>query len=309
MEKIETIAALELGLPLKFVQSLAATASYQYKSYTIPKRTGGSRLIHHPSKQLKALQRWLIGSIVANWPVHEAAQAYRKGSSTWKNASRHAAQRYLLRIDFKDFFPSFSANDIDGYLRVQEPLWSDDDRSFFTNAVCRHGQLTIGAPTSPGITNAICYTLDQAIATHCKPRGVFYTRYADDLFFSTNNAGILKELPAEVARICGILPQPTHLELNASKTRHSSKKRRRRVTGISLGTDGKPHVPRELKRKIRTLLFKGPADEEARARLAGLIGYVMGLEPEFINKLVIKYGAASVDSVLHPPKAPLVIPP
>src|SRR5260221_6222266 len=98
--------ALELGIPINFVTSLSRTASHEYKTYGIPKRSGGTRIIHHPSRRLKALQRWLLLRAFDHLPVHAAAMAYRKGVSILANARIHAPSRYLLRMDFQDFFPS-----------------------------------------------------------------------------------------------------------------------------------------------------------------------------------------------------------
>ncbi len=91
---IEQMAA-ELGLPVHFILSLARTASHEYKAYQIPKRTGGFRLIHHPSKRLKALQRWLLSNVIEGLLLHPAAMAYRRNVSVFDNAKMHASSRYL----------------------------------------------------------------------------------------------------------------------------------------------------------------------------------------------------------------------
>jgi len=57
--------ALELDLSVGFLQGLANGASYEYKTYAIPKRGGGTRTIHHPSRRLKAVQRWLARKVIS----------------------------------------------------------------------------------------------------------------------------------------------------------------------------------------------------------------------------------------------------
>lgn len=86
-----------LGLSITFVANLTKTASYEYKSYAIAKRDGGYRTICHPSRRLKALQRWLLLNVIDRLPVHNAAYAYRHGRSVFDNARVHASSRYLLR--------------------------------------------------------------------------------------------------------------------------------------------------------------------------------------------------------------------
>jgi len=277
---IEQMAA-ELGLPVHFILSLARTASHEYKAYQIPKRTGGFRLIHHPSKRLKALQRWLLSNVIEGLLLHPAAMAYRRNVSIFDNAKMHASSRYLLRMDLKNFFPSITQSDIVNYVlgrRSQFAGWSPSDIVAFSGLVCRKSVLTIGAPTSPALSNALCFELDQQLQALSDKSKVIYTRYADDLFFSTQQRDVLHELETKVSTIVSDLTLPANLKLNAGKTRHSSKRGARRVTGVILGSDGNPHIGRKFKRKVRALVHTLDAlDESMRASLAGMIAYAAGL--------------------------------
>jgi RNA-directed DNA polymerase len=284
----------ELFLPTNFIARLAKSASYEYKEYLIPKHAGGNRMIEHPSRRLKAVQKWLLANVLEAWPVHDAATAYRKGRSIWQNAATHVGSAYLLRMDLKDFFPSLSADDLRRY-RAKRPIvfreWTDEDFAWFTHFVFRFDRLTIGAPTSPAMSNALCFDLDVALQGISESQGVRYTRYADDLFFSTNEKDVLSNIEGLVEVTLKSLEVPRNLQLNTGKTRHSSKKGARRVTGIVLGCDGKCHVGRQLKRKVRSQVHKlGTLSPDQRARLAGTITYIMGFEPDFINSLIQKYG-------------------
>ena len=156
----------ELSLPANHVARLVKTASHQYKEYSIAKRGGGTRTIFHPSRRLKALQRWLLNNVIAAWPVHDAATAYREGRSILDNARRHAGTRFLLRMDLQEFFPSLTADDMQLF-RGQRPGlfqgWTEWDFQGFCLLVFRFGKLTIGAPTSPAISNALCFGLGREI--------------------------------------------------------------------------------------------------------------------------------------------------
>jgi RNA-directed DNA polymerase len=254
---VERMAA-ELGLPTTFIESLSRTASHEYKAYPIAKRTGGYRIIHHPSQRLKALQRWLLVNVIEAWPVHSAATAYRKGQSIFDNASVHAASRYLLRMDLTNFFPSITQVDLAKYI-AESPAWFSDwtpsDIDLFCRLVCRGAVLTIGAPTSPALSNSICYDMDSRLQGVSAKNKVAYTRYADDLFFSTDRPNVLRQIEEEVKKVVSELKLPANLNVNVGKTRHSSKRGARRVTGIVLGSDGRPYVGRGLKRKIRALVY------------------------------------------------------
>ncbi len=115
----------ELNLPVSFITGLAIGASHEYREFTIAKRNGGRRTIFHPSRRLKALQRWLLWRIIEPLPIHNAAMAYRRNTSILKNAERHMNSRYLLRMDFQEFFESITARDIRLYVSGHQPYFAD----------------------------------------------------------------------------------------------------------------------------------------------------------------------------------------
>ncbi|MDE1163332.1 MAG: retron St85 family RNA-directed DNA polymerase [Acidobacteriaceae bacterium] len=285
----------ELSLPPAYVARLVRTASYQYKQYQIPKKTGGTRTILHPSKRLKALQRWLLANVIASWPVHPAASAYRKGGTILDNAKVHAKSKYLLRMDLQDFFPSLKMQDLREYAKQRSGLftnWTSEDFESFGRLIFREGQLTIGAPTSPAVSNALCFDLDVAMNALCQSRGVAYTRYADDFFFSSTEKGVLAKVQTEIEALVAASALPKGLKINKTKTRHSSKRKARRVTGIVLGSDDLAHVSRQTKRHVRSQVHHlDTLTPKQRVSLAGMISYITGFEPDFMNVLITKYGA------------------
>jgi RNA-directed DNA polymerase len=303
---LENRIAEALGLPVGTIQVLARKANHSYKTYHIPKRNGGHRVIHHPAKQLKAVQRWLLDNVIDKWPVHSAATAYRLGISIKANAEIHASSKYLLRMDFMNFYPSISDKDILSFLDSERPSntadWELKDKNLFVNIVCRNSSLTIGAPTSPGISNAICIELDRRLAGVAQTNELIYTRYADDLSFSSRIAGPLANIPGEVAKVLQDLRFPSALTVNHEKTRHSSKRSRRRVTGLVLASDGIVSLGRKRKRWIRSLVFKYESlNAEEKSSLAGLLSFSKSIDPDFINSLVTKYGYDRVsDAQRHP---------
>lgn len=288
---------VSLGVPPSYVDRLANGASHAYKEYTIPKRGGGTRKIFHPARPLKAIQRWLASQIY-NWPVHPAAMAYRKGVSIYDNARLHSQSNYLLRMDFSAFFESIMEGDLRRYIETKPShfsTWSPADIDAFCKICLRFGSLTIGAPTSPVIANALCFELDSKLTQYCSGMEITYSRYADDMFFSTKHSNLLSEVEAHVISVVPSLEVPSGLSLNIQKTRHLSKKGARRVTGIVLGSDGKPYVGRDLKRRIRAMIHRYDllgANEQAT--LGGLISYAVGFDPDFKNSLIAKYGLTAV---------------
>lgn len=289
----------QLSLPMKHIRRMVVTSGHHYKRFLVMKRSGGVRAIDHPSRSLKALQQWLLTNVIESWPVHPAAKAYRKDVSIFDNATVHAKSKYLLRMDMKDFFPSITTADMQAYMAKWGHLfddWSSDDRSGFCGLVFLNGKLTIGSPTSPAISNALCFDLDATLYNMSFGYGVEYTRYADDLFFSSKKKDVLSAVESGVKKTVSTLSIPNSLKINETKTRHSSKKGARRVTGIVLGSDGKPYVSRATKRYVRSLINNvDDLDQPSKAKLAGLIAYIAGFEPGFINAMVLKYGPDQVE--------------
>jgi len=178
-------------------------------------------------------------------------------------------------MDLAEFFPSITQVDVGKYI-VDHPVffaaWTPADIDVFCSIVCGNSALTIGAPTSPALSNALCYEMDSDLAALSARNDVLYSRYADDLFFSTDHPGTLKTLEAEGAKAIAHLDVPANLRVNTKKTRHSSKRRARRVTGIVIGSDGSTYIGRHYKRRIRALIHKiDSLDAAARTSLAGTI--------------------------------------
>ena len=290
--------SLGLSLPESLVDRIANKANHTYKTYWIPKRNGGTRLICHPSRELKLLQRWLVRNIICDWLVHGSATAYREGVSIADNARIHAESDFLLRMDFESFFPSFSATNISSFIESNNATrnWESNDINLFIKLVCRQGRLTIGAPSSPGLTNAICHEVDCKLSSLASEYDVCYSRYADDLFFSASSRNILFNFPKLVKKTIAQLPVMDGLRINDAKTRHSSRKGRRHVTGLVLSSDKRVSLGRKRKRIIRSLIFNYPRlDNEQRQKLSGLIAFAKSIEPDFINSLVLKYGPERIE--------------
>ena len=103
-----------LGLSERTIFLLTKRTSYYYREFKLPKRSGGDREIVSPSYPLKLVQRWILEEILNKLPVSDAAYAYVKGNGLGikKNADLHKKSLYILELDFKDFFPSISREQI-----------------------------------------------------------------------------------------------------------------------------------------------------------------------------------------------------
>jgi RNA-directed DNA polymerase len=288
--------ASELGLSADYVAKLARTASHRYKTYEIPKATGGTRTINHPARELKLLQSWLASQMFSLLPVHSAAFAYRKGRNILAHAAVHTRQNFLLKVDFRNFFPSITGADVEALLRRNEALFNPRleglDYQVVKCLVCRDDRLTIGAPSSPVLANAVMFEFDVRWHGICESGDVVYSRYADDLYFSTNLPNVLSRILSDL-RLDLMNWQSPRLTVNNAKTVFTSRKRKRIVTGLVVTSDRAVSLGRDLKRSVRSLVFKhglNGSSAEGVAHLRGLISYARSVDPAFIKSLQRKFG-------------------
>lgn len=299
--------AKQSGVSNAKLELIARTASRRYKVYDIPKRSGGLRTIEHPSRELKAIQRWIVKTVFNKLPVHNCATAYKKGASVRTNASRHQHTNYTTRFDFIGFFPSFHQNRLELFLtRQNEHLGfnlSKHDIDFIGSLVCRYGRLTIGAPSSPAISNAMMYSFDKSLSDYCEERNIIYTRYADDLFFSSVEKNAMGGIEDEIRRANHGIDYLA-LRINQRKTAYLSRKYGRRITGIFITPDHDVSIGRHRKREIKSLIHKWINNELPLSRLGylrGLLAFSCDVEPDLEDRLRRKYGAEPIDRVLHDP--------
>jgi RNA-directed DNA polymerase len=282
---------------------IARTASHRYKVYEIPKRTGGSRQIAQPSRELKLIQRWISREVVSLLPVHPAAAAYQKGCNILKNCKRHAPQRYLLRLDVRNFFGSIASHHLLSLIKSfdnssGETLTADD--LTFVQMICfRHNVLSIGAPSSPAISNVVMYEFDERIAQYCAANSITYSRYADDLYFSTNQSNVLSSVVPVVNETLSLAGLDS-LKLNLEKLVFASPKRRRIVTGLTISPDGSISIGRERKREIRHDVFrysKGLMNRKSAMQLAGRLAFAISIDLNFLSQLGKAFEKSLIDEL------------
>ena len=295
--------SLNTGLSQEYLAKVVRSASHRYKTYRIRKRTKGWRQINHPAVELKLLQVWLMDSVLNHLSIHKSVYSYRKGISIKDHAKVHEKQNYLLRVDFNDFFPSIHGEDVERVLmcnhkRLPFPL-SEGDLKIVRSIVCKNDQLTIGAPSSPQVSNAVMYDFDKYWFNKGKRAKVIYSRYADDLFFSTNVPKVLEGLFDELLRDLERRNSPC-LTINRKKTVFTSRRRRRMITGLVLTSDRKTSIGRVNKRRIKGMVFRymhGELDPTDLSYLRGYLAFAKSVEPSFVHSLRKKYGSTTLRQI------------
>jgi RNA-directed DNA polymerase len=284
----------DMGMLPDHLKSIIRTAPLRYKVFYIPKRNGGTREVAQPAREVKAIQRWLVRKLKTQLPLHSAATAYRSGSSICLNASQHSESNYLLKMDFRDFFPSISLSDIVRHLEIHCGEVYDESAIRLIAYVCawapkrqRRLRLCIGAPSSPLLSNSVMYDFDSRLAALALADGVTYTRYADDIALSSRDFGIVNKYTDLVANLAQEIAYP-RLVVNTAKTVLASRAGRRVVTGITLTPDFRLSIGRERKRLIRAMYHRhllGQLSPEEQQKLSGLLAFADSIEPGFSARL------------------------
>lgn len=235
----------------------------RYKQFQIKKKTGGFRQISAPrTKSFKMMLRCVNEILKALYTPSDYAMGFTDGRCVVDNAQKHIGQNYVFNTDIKDFFPSIVQQRVWGRLQAKPFCFPKEVANLFaglcsmwTEEIQENGKhkcvLPQGAPTSPIITNMICDKLDWRLAGLAKRFGLSYSRYADDITFSSmhNVYQHSSEFRKELKRII----EGQGFKMNEKKTRLQQRGERQEVTGVTVNT--KPNVPQKYVRDIRNILY------------------------------------------------------
>lgn len=234
----------------------------RYLRFSVPKKSGGTRLILSPANSLKMIQQRLADVLQHLYRAPESAHGFVKTRSILTNAKHHKGARHILNLDLKDFFPSINFGRVRGLFCSQPFNIAPGAATVLAQICCFDNLLPQGAPTSPAVSNFICWRLDKALAILAKKYGCRFSRYADDITFSTK-AGYF---PPQLARhskddsnitvVIGKELENAILSngffINDEKIRLTDSSTRMEITGLTVNQF--PNVPRKFVREIRSML-------------------------------------------------------
>ncbi|MCO3055253.1 RNA-directed DNA polymerase [Pseudomonas aeruginosa] len=232
----------------------------KYASFKIKKRGGGERLIEAPVKGLKDIQREVVRKFEDNFKPRACVYSYVKGRGIVENADIHDLQRWILRIDLKDFFHSITQKRVAGIFSSPPFMLSPDAARTLSFICTKDGRLTQGAPSSPFLSNLVCRGLDYRLKELAAKNKCYYTRYADDIFFSNSGAIFPRSLAERLEdnslkigdELINII-QGAGFSINENKAFLRSRAERQIVTGLVVNK--KVNVPKEFIRSVRAALY------------------------------------------------------
>jgi retron-type reverse transcriptase len=245
----------------KQLRWMARNSRLFYKEFKIPKANGESRIILAPQGRLLTQQRWILRKMLDRATPHKYACGFVKGRSILDNARPHVGRKVVIRIDLQDFFPSISHRQV---RKVFEQLgYPYRVASLLANLCTVDGFLPQGAPTSPAISNMVCGKLDRRFAGLKEKLKFRYSRYADDLVFSSDDDRLPNLIPffKQVLREEGFA-------VNQGKIRIMRQGQKQKVTGIVVNQ--KTSVDREHVRRLRAAVHRlktqGPEAVDIKTR-------------------------------------------
>lgn len=223
----------------------------RYKQFFIVKKSGSLREINAPFPKLLEIQQALNAILQTLFTVQEPAFGFAPGKNIAGNAAGHVGKNFVLNADIKDFFPSIHFRRVKVMLE-KPPFNLSGDREplafAIANLCTENGVLPQGAATSPLLTNIICQRLDKKLQTLAAKFKVHYSRYADDLSFSSNEYAFTKRFLQQLEAILA----SERFRLNPEKTRIQGRAYRQEVTGLTVNE--KLNVNRRYLRSYRTLV-------------------------------------------------------
>jgi RNA-directed DNA polymerase len=245
----------------------------RYTRFDIARSDGSRRTIHAPIKPIKDIQRRLATSLTATYEAPAHVHGFTIGRSPLSNAQQHVRQTWVLRVDVQDFFPSINFGRVRGLFLAPPFDYPEDVATLLAQICCHQNELPQGAPTSPIVSNLICRGMDRRLARLARAERCQFTRYADDLCFSTDRNSFPPALAVLVAPGVAQAGQTLHqivqrngFQLNASKTRLTRDTQRQRVTGLVV--NAKANVSANYVRGLRSLLYIWARFGEADAAAA-----------------------------------------
>ena len=325
--------ALRASIPYTYLRNIVQRSDSEvYRKFSIRKRSGGRRFIHVPDPWLSRVQKWIHEHILKGIPSHPCSYAFTPKSSILKCASRHTGAQWLIKMDIDGFFSSVSeiqvfrvfkelgyqplvafelARICTVYPGARSPRWDDSvwqvkrsNNQIPTYSSGLLGYLPQGAPTSPLLSNLVMRKIDNQIQKASLKAGLTYTRYSDDLTFSSRDKNFTRKLARAFIHEINKIISKDGFRPQHRKTLIVPPGSRKIVLGLLV--DGSlPKLRREFKDHLRQHLYylekHGPIEHAERrefdsvwgmkCHIKGLIDYANMIELTYAKSLLKRFNA------------------
>ena len=284
---VRHILAYDLGFSYQLITRILAKKSRYYRHFKVPKKSGGVRSISSPKIFLKVILKYIKAYLFTGIRVHDSVHSYRTGKSFLTNAQEHVGQKYVLNLDLENYFSSINIYKVNKVLK--DNGFSSDSRKLLTQLCTLDNVLPQGSPTSPIISNAAFYKIDESMYEYCRRRNLNYTRYSDDITISGESK--LEIQKAKTRLIIMAESKGAGFKVNKNKTRLMPYYKRQQVTGVVVNEVTTPSrdVMRKIRAKFNNASKSKLIDKETRNQLLGYISYLSAFDKYKESDLIIKY--------------------
>jgi len=315
LEKLKDVKNLNEFAPLlgfqpkmlSYILYIMPNVEKSYESFTIPKKNGGSRIINSPNEKLKLLQKRLANLLYDCYDeisknrkeTKKLSHGFKRECSIYTNSRNHCKKRYVFNIDLKDFFPSINFGRVRGYFIYDKNFrLNEKTATIIAQIACFENQLPQGSPVSPIISNLIGNILDVKLLKLSKEVKCYYSRYADDITFSTNSRQFPNSIAFEndtnwiIGEKLRNLIEASGFEINETKL--SMQYRNSRQTCVGLVINKKVNIKQEYYRKVRAMcnnLFKNntfyigkDGKKNSIAQLEGMLNFVYWIKKHYYKQ-------------------------
>ena len=265
------------------IRRMASSPETHYRKFFLWKDRDHTRKrwIEAPDPELKSMQKRILLLLYSMAPSPHA-HGFITGRGIVSNARTHTGKRYIVKLDLKDFFPSITRSMIQKQLN-DSGLITPENRSrleTLLNLCLLENRLPQGAPTSPAISNLVCRRLDFLLAKVARRHQMKYTRYADDLTFSSDSPICYHMIPV-IRRIV----EQYGFRINERKVNVLKRHQRQTVTGLVVNQAKQTSVPRRKRLKLRAFVHqiitgKIPLNEFNYAKLKGHVSLIRMANPK-----------------------------
>ena len=254
--------ASKFGLTYKTLAKLIyPDTNKNYISFVVPKKSGKVRKISAPKPKLLSIQRTLAAELEKYYVPKKCCHGFTKDRSIVSNAQNHINKKYVFNIDLENFFESIHFGRVKNLLKSHPFNYSEEAAIILAQICCRNGSIPQGAPTSPIISNLICWKLDAQLQKLAHDNNCTYSRYADDITFSFTKSR--KKLPINILQTNNVgevfvgldlkkIIEANGFKINKDKVRLQGRSQRQEVTGITVNKG--TNLKREFIRKTGSML-------------------------------------------------------
>lgn len=289
--------AVHTECPAWKLWNMQSEADDFYRCFDIPKKLGGKRTICTPNAPLKRVQRWVLRAILDRLQASRYCYGFYPGAKLRDNALQHQNAKAILTLDIADFFGSIGIPRIRNVFTLAG--YSPASALMLSRLCSYQGTLPQGAPSSPRIANLVCWRMHQRLAGLADHLQLIYTRYADDLTFSSHSPHVLNKALGLIVHIV----RDSGFAVNQQKTRIGGPGRALRVTGLTVYSEG-VGIGRRRLRTLRAQIHRLHWDKDIDdvAHIQGWLDYISDVDPKRYAMLVHyihSLKGESSDSMLH----------